>query len=184
MKLKNKNIAILATDGFETSELFSPLETLEEEGAQVDIVSPKKGEIRGMSAGEWNKAIKVDKTIDDVNSSDYDGLLIPGGVINPDQLRVNDSCIKFVDGFFRSEVQKPVAAICHGPQVLINAEAVHGRKLTSYNSIKKDLMNAGAKWEDSEVVVDNGLVTSRNPDDLAAFNRKMVEEFCEGKHVR
>ncbi|WP_129715341.1 type 1 glutamine amidotransferase domain-containing protein [Pedobacter sp. SYP-B3415] len=179
-KLNNRTIAVLSENGFEESELTSPVERLKEEGATVHIISSKSGTIRAMKDHEWSIEVDVDKTVDSVNSSDYDGLLLPGGVINPDALRINEDALTFVKGFF--EEGKPVAAICHGPQTLINAEVVSGRKLTSYPSVKKDLVNAGANWVDEEVVVDQGLVTSRNPDDLPAFNDKIVEEFAEGVH--
>ncbi|MGO4708741.1 type 1 glutamine amidotransferase domain-containing protein [Chryseobacterium sp. 2TAF14] len=176
----SKKIAILATHGFEESELKSPKEHLENQGWTAHIISPKSGTIKAWAEKDWGKEYNVDKTISEASSSDYDALVLPGGVINPDQLRTNDEAINFVKDFFNQH--KPVAAICHGPQILINAEAVNGRKLTSVNSISKDLKNAGAVWEDSEVVVDNGLVTSRTPEDLPAFNAKLVEEINEGKH--
>jgi protease I len=176
----SKKIAILATHGFEESELKSPKEHLENQGWTAHIISPKPGTIKAWAEKDWGKEYNVDKTISEASSSDYDALVLPGGVINPDQLRTNDEAINFVKDFFNQH--KPVAAICHGPQILINAEAVNGRKLTSVNSISKDLKNAGAVWEDSEVVVDNGLVTSRTPEDLPAFNAKLVEEINEGKH--
>lgn len=176
----SKKIAILATNGFEESELKSPKEYLEQQGWTADIVSPESGSIKAWAEKDWGKEYPVDKVLDSASASDYDALVLPGGVINPDQLRTNDKAIAFVQDFFKQH--KPVAAICHGPQILINAGAVEGRKLTSVNSISIDLKNAGAIWEDSEVVTDNGLVTSRTPKDLPAFNAKMVEEFKEGKH--
>ncbi|SIT98107.1 protease I [Epilithonimonas bovis DSM 19482] len=176
----SKKIAILATNGFEESELKSPKEYLEQQGWTADIVSPESGSIKAWAEKDWGKEYPVDQTLDSVSASDYDALVLPGGVINPDQLRTNDKAISFVQDFFRQH--KPVAAICHGPQILINAGAVEGRKMTSVNSISIDLKNAGAIWEDSEVVTDNGLVTSRTPKDLPAFNAKMVEEIKEGKH--
>ncbi|SOD19737.1 type 1 glutamine amidotransferase domain-containing protein [Pedobacter xixiisoli] len=179
-KLSNKNIAILSENGFEESELFEPLNRLKEEGASVQIISLKEGSIKGMKDHEWSKEIKVDKTLAQVNADDFHGLLLPGGVINPDALRGDEKAVAFVRDFFKQG--KPVAAICHGPQTLIDAEVVEGRTLTSYSSIKKDLINAGANWVDEEVVVDQGLVTSRSPADLPAFNDKMVEEFAEGVH--
>lgn len=179
-KLSNKNIAILSENGFEESELFEPLNRLKEEGANVSIISSKKGSIKAMKDHQWSKEIEVDNTVEEVNVNDFDGLLLPGGVINPDALRANENAVSFVRDFFKKG--KPVAAICHGPQTLINAEVVEGRKMTSYASIKKDLMNAGAQWVDEEVVVDQGLVTSRSPEDIPAFNDKMVEEFAEGVH--
>lgn len=176
----SKTVAILATNGFEESELKSPKEALENEGWTVHIVSPESGTIKAWSNKNWGKDYKVDKTIDEVSSKDYHALVLPGGVINPDHLRVNKNAVSFVKDFF--DEKKPVAAICHGPQVLINAGVVEGRELTSYESVKVDLQNAGANWVDKEVVVDNGLVTSRTPEDLPAFNKKMIEEIKEGKH--
>lgn len=176
----SKKIAILATNGFEESELKSPKEYLEQQGWTADIVSSESGSIKAWAEKDWGKEYPVDKVLDNASASDYDALVLPGGVINPDQLRTNDKAIAFVQDFFKQH--KPVAAICHGPQILINAGAVEGRKLTSVNSISIDLKNAGAIWEDSEVVTDNGLVTSRTPKDLPAFNAKMVEEIKEGKH--
>ncbi|MDN3692769.1 type 1 glutamine amidotransferase domain-containing protein [Chryseobacterium tructae] len=177
----SKKIAILATHGFEESELQSPKEYLEQQGWTTHVVSPEKGTIKSWAEKNWGKDYHVDKTLDEVNASDYDALVLPGGVINPDQLRTNGQALAFVRDFFIQN--KPVAAICHGPQILINAKVVNGRNMTSVKSISKDLINAGAYWEDQEVVVDNGLVTSRTPKDLPAFNAKMVEEFKEGKHV-
>ena len=179
-KLSNKNIAILSENGFEESELFEPLNRLKEEGANVQVISIKKGSIKGMKDHEWSKEIEVDNTVEEVSANDFHGLLLPGGVINPDALRGDEKAVAFVRDFFKQG--KPVAAICHGPQTLIDAEVVEGRTLTSYGSIKKDLINAGANWVDEEVVVDQGLVTSRNPQDIPAFNDKMVEEFAEGVH--
>jgi len=176
----SKNIAILATDGFEESELKSPKEYLEQQGFTTHVISPKSGTIKAWAEKEWGKEYQVDKKLDEVSASDYDGLVLPGGVINPDQLRTDEKALAFVKDFFNQ--QKPVAAICHGPQILINAGAVEGKKLTSVKSISVDLKNAGAIWEDSEVVTDNGLVTSRTPEDLPAFNKKIVEEFNERKH--
>lgn len=182
MKLDGKKFAILATDGFEQSELLDPMKAIKDEGGKVDIVSLESGSIKGWKSGNWSDEVKVDVTVNNAKADDYDGLVLPGGVINPDKLRNSDEAIEFVKSFFGEGKQKPVAAICHGPWTLINAEVVKGRKMTSYASIKADLINAGANWVDEEVVVDNGLVTSRSPDDLPAFNEKMVEEFCEGKH--
>ena len=176
----NKRIAILATDGFEESELQSPKEYLEKQGWKAEIVSLKSGTIKSWAKTDWGKEYPVDNILDDVKASEYDALMLPGGVINPDRLRREDKAVAFVKAFF--DQQKPVAAICHGPQLLINADVVRGREMTSFASIKVDLQNAGAKWVDEEVVVDNGLVTSRSPQDLPAFNKKMVEEFNEGKH--
>ncbi len=175
-----KRIAILATNGFEESELRSPKEAMEKEGFQVDIVSLEKGSIKAWDDGNWSKDYKVDHTIDQVSAKDYNALVLPGGVINPDYLRRSDKALSFVKDFF--EQKKPVAAICHAPWTLISAEVVKGRTMTSFPSIRKDLENAGANWVDKEVVVDEGFVTSRNPDDLPAFNSKLIEEIKEGKH--
>lgn len=179
-KLANKKIAILAADGFEESELFSPLEALKDAGAKVDVVSLNGGVIQGFKHMEKGKSIGVDKMIGEAAVKDYDGVVIPGGLFSPDKLRRNAQAITFVRGAFKHKL--PVAAICHGPQVLISADVVKGRKMTGYESIQTDLKNAGAKVTDAEVVIDQGLVTSRKPDDLPAFNRKIIEEFCEGAH--
>ena len=178
--LDRKNVAILATNGFEESELREPKKALEKAGANVHIVSLKSGEIKSWADGNWGKSYKVDKTLDEVIQADYNALMLPGGVINPDTLRTNKDAINFVKSFF--ENHKPVAAICHAPWLLAEAGVLKGRNITSYKSIKTDMMNAGANWTDEEVVVDSGLVTSRNPDDLPAFNAKLVEEIYEGKH--
>lgn len=178
----SKKIAILATNGFEESELASPKKAIEEQGWTAHIVSPESGSIKSWDDKDWGKDFSVDVVLDSASESDYDALVLPGGVINPDTLRVNDKALSFIRSFF--EAKKPVAAICHGPWLLINSDVVKGRKVTSYNSIKQDLVNAGANWVDEEVVVDQGLVTSRNPDDLPAFNKKLIEEIKEGKHDR
>lgn len=178
--LNRKIVAILATNGFEESELKEPKKALEEAGAEVHIVSLESGEIKGWADGNWSNSYKVDKTLDDVSQSDYNALMLPGGVINPDLLRRNDKAVKFVKSFF--ENKKPVAAICHAPWLLAEAGVLQGRKVTSYGSIKTDMINAGANWVDEEVVVDAGLITSRSPKDLPAFNAKLVEEVYEGKH--
>lgn len=180
-KLQNKKVAIIATDGFEESELFSPLDALKEEGASVDIISLNTGDIQGFRHMERGKTIKVDKEIAHADINDYDALLIPGGLYNPDALRSDEKMLAFVRGAFARKL--PVAAICHGPQVLISAEVVKGRKMTGFSAIQIDLENAGAQVSDEEVVVDSGLITSRNPDDLPAFNAKLVEEICEGRHA-
>lgn len=183
LKLEGKKVAILATDGFEQVELTSPKNELDKHGATTHIISPVEdndASIRGWDSDDWGLYMKVDKKVSEANASDYDALLLPGGVINPDSLRQNEDAIEFIRAFFKEG--KPVAAICHAPQLLIEAEVVEGRRLTSFNSIKKDLMNAGANWVNEEVVVDEGLVTSRNPDDLPAFNEKLIEEVCEGVH--
>lgn len=175
-----KRIAILATNGFEESELKSPKMAMEREGFKVDIVSIESGTIKGWANGNWSNEYTVDHTLKDVKASDYNALVLPGGVINPDTLRRNEDALLFVRDFFKQE--KPVAAICHAPWTLISADVVKGRKMTSFKSIKDDLVNAGAIWVDEEVVVDNGFVTSRNPEDLPAFNSKLIEEIKEGKH--
>lgn len=177
----DKKIAILATHGFEESELKSPKEHLEQQGWTVHIVSPEMETIKAWAKTDWGKEYRVDKQLNQAAANDYDALVIPGGVINPDKLRTNQDALDFVKEFFNQH--KPVAAICHGPQVLINAEVVNGRTLTSVAAIKMDLKNAGARWLDEEVVVDNGLVTSRTPKDLPAFNKKLVEEIKEGVHA-
>ena len=180
-QLSNRTIAILSDTGFEESELTSPVERLKEEGATVHIISSKPGKIKAMKGDhEWTIEVDVDKIITEANADDYHGLVIPGGVLNPDSLRKNEDALTFVKAFFNAG--KPVAAICHGPQVLISAEVVEGRKMTSTKTIKIDLQNARAEWYDEEVVVDQGLVTSRSPKDLPAFNDKIVEEFAEGVH--
>lgn len=175
--LSGKKIAILATNGFEESELFQPLEALKKTGAEVLIVSPEKGKIKGWKHGNWSREINVDITIDQADESDFDALILPGGVINPDKLRRDPQAVSFVRRFFDNN--KLVASICHGPQILIEADVVRGRKMTSFHSIKKDLLNAGANWVDSEVVIDNRLITSRNPEDLNAFNKAVVEEMIK-----
>ena len=175
-----KRVAILATNGFEESELSSPKEAMEKEGFVVDIVSPEGGKIKAWNKGNWSKEYDVDKTLSQVSASDYNALVLPGGVMNPDHLRTNKEALSFTKDFFKQK--KPVAAICHGPWTLISAGLVKGRTMTSYHSIKDDLINAGANWVDEEVVVDEGFVTSRNPDDLPAFNSKLIEEVKEGKH--
>lgn len=179
--MKDKKVAILTENGFEQIELLSPKQTLEEAGAQVHIVSPQKKEVRAWDETDWGITISVDKTIEEANPADYDALMLPGGVMNPDKLRVNKKAIDFIRHFL--EAAKPVAVICHGPQSMIETGLLRGRKMTSYPAIKTDLVNAGVKWVDEEVVVDSGLVSSRSPKDLDAFNRKMLEELAEGVHV-
>lgn len=179
--LKNKRVAILATHGFEQSELLSPRQALAEAGAETVVVSLKSGQIKGWSNGDWGKSVDVDLTVDNADAEDFNALLLPGGVMNPDKLRTDEAVLKFVRDFFTQH--KPVAAICHAPWTLINAGVVEGRTMTSYHTIKQDLINAGADWVDKEVVVDQGLVTSRSPADLPAFNDKLCEEVEEGKHA-
>jgi protease I len=179
-KLKNKRVAIVATDGVEQAELLEPRKALEDAGAKTEVISIKAGKIKGWNMTDWGQEIAVDKTIDSVHAADYDALLLPGGAMNPDKLRRNPDVLKFVVAFF--DAGKPVGAICHGPWVLIDGGVARGRKLTSYESIQSDLKNAGAFWVDEQVVVDQGLVTSRKPDDIPAFNKKLIEEIGEGVH--
>jgi protease I len=180
--LNGKKVAILVEDGFEQIELTSPKQALEQAGATTHIISPKRDKVKGWDETKWGQEFPVDTSIEQANANNYDALLLPGGVMNPDKLRINKSAVQFVRSFF--DQGKPVAAICHGPWPLIEANVVKGRKMTSYPSLQSDLKNAGANWVDQEVVVDQGLVTSRNPDDLPAFNRKMIEEVAEGRHER
>ena len=181
-KLSGKKVAILAADGFEEVELTEPKKALEDAGAKTSVVSIKSGKIQGMNHADKGDKVAVDLTLDDAKPEDFDALMIPGGLMNPDTLRSTKEALEFVRHFF--EEGKPVAAICHGPWVLIDAGVARGRTLTSWPAIKTDVRNAGGNWVDEEVVVDNGLVTSRKPDDIPAFNEKMIEEFCEGRHER
>ena len=174
--LNGKKIAILATDGFEQVELTQPKQALEEAGATVHIVSPKSDSIKGWDETDWGESFDVDVSLDQANADSYDALVLPGGQINPDKLRAEDKAVQFVRQF--GQQQKPIAAICHGPWTLIEAELVRGKKMTSFPSIKTDLKNAGADWVDQEVVVDQGIITSRNPDDLPAFNETIIKEFA------
>lgn len=178
--ISDKRIAILATDGFEQSELMVPMQRLEEAGAMVDVISLKTGEIWGWKDGDWGEPINVDRTIDAVNIDEYDAMVIPGGVMNPDLLRQDEDAVALVRDFYASK--KPLAAICHAPWVLIEAGIAKGRRMTSYHSMATDVKNAGATWVDKEVVVDEGLITSRNPGDLDAFSAKIIEEVSEGPH--
>lgn len=180
-QLKGKTVAILSTHGFEQSELVEPLEALRKAGATVEVVSPEKGKIKGWKDKNWGDEVPVDRVLDDADPERYDALVLPGGVMNPDKLRQNEDALRFVKSFF--DAGKPVSAICHGPQVLIDAGVVEGREMTSYAAIKNDLKNAGAKWRDKEVVTDNGLTTSRTPKDLPAFIKKTIEEIAEGVHA-
>jgi protease I len=179
--LRGKKVAIVVANGFEQIELTDPRDALEEAGATTDIVSIEDDEVTGWNHTQWGDTFAVDVPIDDADPQDYDALLLPGGVMNPDKLRRDARVQRFVRAFF--EAGKSVAAICHGPWTLIDAGVAKGRRMTSYHSIQKDLENAGAEWVDEEVVVDRGLVTSRKPDDLPAFDAKMIEEFAEGRHA-
>lgn len=180
--LNGKKIAILVENGFEQVELTEPKKALEEAGAKTHIISPQQGEVKGWQHTEWGDKFPVDVPLAQARAGEYDGLLLPGGVMNPDKLRRNEQALAFVKAFF--DEGKPVAAICHGPWTLIDAGVARGRRMTSYHSIQTDLKNAGVEWVDAEVIVDNGLVTSRKPDDIPAFNRKMIEEFAEGRHTQ
>jgi protease I len=179
-KLDGKKVAILVADGFEQVEMTKPREALDQAGAETKIVSLKSGKIQGMQHADKGDKFDVDLTLDEARPEEFDALLIPGGFMNPDVLRSKEEALEFTRHFF--DEGKPVAVICHGPWVLIDAGVVRGRTLTSWPAIKTDVKNAGGSWVNQEVVVDNGLVTSRKPDDIPAFNRKMTEEFCEGRH--
>lgn len=178
--ISDRKVAILATNGFEQSELEHPLKALRDAGATVHVIAPEGGEIRGWDGDDWGQKVKVDHTLDAVKSADYDALMLPGGQINPDILRLNKDAVSFVRAFW--DAKKPIGAICHAPWLLIEAGVIDGRNVTSYPSIRTDVENAGGKWEDSEVVCDQALVTSRNPDDLPAFCAKLIEEIAEGTH--
>src|SRR4051812_24320481 len=179
--VKGKRVAILTENGFEEVELTSPKKALEDAGALVDIVSPQPENVKAWNHDHWSIELPVDVPLSKANPEDYDMLVLPGGVLNPDTLRTNKEAVQFAQYFL--EQGKPLAAICHGPQTLIETGMIATRKLTSYPSVKTDLVNAGALWEDKEVVVDNGLVSSRSPKDLEAFNKKVIEELSEGKHA-
>ncbi|HEY3204430.1 MAG TPA: type 1 glutamine amidotransferase domain-containing protein [Thermoanaerobaculia bacterium] len=179
-RLEGKRVAILVADGFEQIELTGPREALGRAGARTFIVSPSPKAVKGWNVNEWGDKFPVDKPLDEARPEEYDALLLPGGVMNPDRLRRNYKALAFVRSFF--DAGKPIAAICHAPWTLIDAGAVRGRRLTSYESIQSDLKNAGAQWVDREVVVDDGLVTSRKPSDIPAFVEKMIEEFSRGRH--
>lgn len=182
MELSGKKIAILATNGFEQSELEVPRDRLKQSGATVDVVSLASGEIKGWDEKDWGRPVKVDRTLDQVSPGDYDAVVLPGGQINPDLLRVEQKALQFVKAIF--DAKKIVAAVCHAPWLLVETGIAKGRRMTSYKSIKTDVINAGATWEDAEVVVDQGLITSRNPGDLEAFSAKIIEEVREGRHVK
>lgn len=181
-ELQGKRVAFLFTEGVEQVELTDPLEAVKGAGADTDLISLEKGEVQMWKHFDKGDTITADRAVSDADASDYDALVLPGGVANPDQLRVDEDAVEFVRAFF--EQDKPVGVICHGPWLLAEADVARGRKVTSWPSIKTDLRNAGANWVDEEVVVDNGLVTSRKPDDLPAFCKKIIEEFAEGKHER
>lgn len=179
--LQNKRIAILVDDGFEQSELTDPKKALEQAGATAIIVSPAKGRVKGWRHGNWSDELDVDLPLDQARVEDFDGLLLPGGVMNPDKLRINPRAVALVRAFF--DAKKLIAAICHGPWTLVEADVVRGLRMTSWPSVATDLRNAGADWVDEEVVTDQGIVTSRKPQDIPAFSRKMIEELAEGRHA-
>jgi protease I len=177
--LANKKVAILATEGFEYVELIEPKKALEAAGAKTQVVSPKDGQIKGWNHTDWGDSVKVDVNLKSADPNNYDALLLPGGVLNPDKLRLEPQAVQFVKSFF--EARKPVAAICHGPWMLVEADVVRGRKLTSWPSLKTDIRNAGGEWTDDPVVTDQGLVTSRKPDDIPVFNKKVIERIRRRK---
>jgi protease I len=181
-EISKAKVLILATHGFEQDELLVPQRKLKEAGAQVDVVSPEKGKIRGWKLKDWGESVAVDKSLEDVKADDYDAIVLPGGQINPDLLRVNQQALQLIRSFLDSG--KVVAAVCHAPWLLVELDAVRGRQVTSYHSIKTDVINAGGKWVDREVVSDQGIITSRKPDDLDAFSAKIIEEIQEGDHSR
>jgi protease I len=178
-KLNGLKVAILVADGFEQAEMTEPKKALEAAGAKTTIVSPSKGDVKGWKKKMWGDEFPVDKELDHANAEEFDALLLPGGVMNPDTLRMNPGAINFIKSFVKSH--KPIGAICHGPWTLINADAVNGKTVTSWPSIKEDLINAGAKWIDKEVAKDDNLVTSRKPDDIPAFNAALIELFSHVK---
>jgi protease I len=181
-KINEAKVVILATNGFEQSELIVPRDKLKAAGAQVVVVSPESGQIRGWKEKDWGESVQVDKRLGEVSADDYDAIVLPGGQINPDLLRVNQQALQLIRDFLESG--KVVAAVCHAPWLLIEVDAVRDRQVTSYHSIKTDMVNAGGKWVDREVVTDRGVITSRNPGDLNAFSAKIIEEIEEGSHAR
>ena len=180
--LTGMKVAILVDEGFEQVELIKPRKALDKVGAETKVVSPQAGEVRGWNMKRWGKSVPVDVALDAANPSDFDALLLPGGVMNPDKLRMNPQAVSFVKHFLDSG--KPIAAICHGPWTLVEAGGVRGKTLTSWPSLQTDIRNAGGTWVDQEVATDQGLVTSRMPDDIRAFNKRMIEEFFEGIHAQ
>ncbi len=181
MQANGKKVLILATHGFEQAELEVPRDRLKAAGAAVDVVAPENGEIKGWDVKDWGRPVKVDRTIDAVKADDYDAIVLPGGQINPDLLRANDAALTLIKAFYNQK--KIVAAVCHAPWLLVETGIAKGKRMTSYHSMKTDVANGGAKWEDSAVVTDQGIITSRNPADLEAFSAKIIEELNEGKHT-
>ncbi len=180
--LQGKTVAILVEHGFEQSEMTEPRKALEQAGAHTELISPVSGKVKGWKHAQWGDEFRVDVTLDAASPESYDALLLPGGVMNPDRLRMNPAAVAFVKAFV--DAGKPIAAICHGPWTLIEADAVRGRRVTSWPSLRTDLRNAGAEWTDQEALVDDGIVTSRKPDDIPAFNHAMIQEFAKGAHEK